>query len=140
MNICLILSCSRKKIWSKNNQLTLVEAKGAYIGNNFIKARKIAEKDTLVGNYDLKIKTKNAASAIKRDFKEKLTELDHNYDKLFLIGGNKYYRMVFEDISDNKFSFLEVKSQGDLGSQLKNILEFDSIDELIDEYFIVNKN
>ena len=150
MKICLILSTSRKKIWINDNQLSKVEAKSAYIGNNFLKARKIAEKfsldyliisakyglmdkNTLIENYDKKIKSRKAALEMKNDFKGKLKELEQNYDKIILIGGTKYYRMVFEDIKEEKFSFLIVKSQGDLGNKLKNILDSNSLETLLNQ-------
>lgn len=130
--------------------MTKVEAKNAYIGNNFLKARKIAEtfsleyliisakyglmdKNTLIENYEKKIKSRRAALEIKNDFKGKLKELEQNYDKIILIGGTKYYRMVFEDIAKDKFSFLKVKSQGDLGNKLKTILDSHSLETLLNQ-------
>lgn len=150
MKICLVLSTSRKKIWLNDNQPFKIEAKNAYIGNNFRKARKIAEtfsldyfiisakyglmdKNTLIENYEMKIKSRRAALEIKNDFKGKLKELEQNYDKIILVGGTKYYRMVFEDIKEGKFSFLKVKNQGDLGNKLKIILDSNSLETLINQ-------
>jgi len=143
MNKLVILACSKTKIWDNNDSLTnddKVKAKDAYQGYTFRQGKKYAEKnkypylilsakygiinpDKSIGDYNKKLSSKKEARKIKKKSKEKLNKIAEEYDEIFLIGGNKYYRKIFEDLNKEKFNYLKAKNQGDLRKKVKELVK-----------------
>jgi len=83
----------------------------------------LLKPNQLIKNYNKKLLNKTDALQIKIKFKNQIKKLFNNYNKIFLIGGNKYYRIVFEGLNDKKFNYIKSKSLGFLLKKVKNLAE-----------------
>jgi len=140
MKQIIILACSKRKIWDKDNSKKKVEAKNAYLGSVFLYGKKYAEKNKLpyliisakygllnpnrfIEKYDKKLSNKRDVLQIKNKFRNQIKELFNKYNKILLIGGNQYYRLVFKGFNDKKFDCLKTKNLGCLLKKVKKMAE-----------------
>lgn len=147
-DILIVLACSKNKIWDKCNlpKSEKIPAKNAYLGYVFTHGKLFAEcnklpyvilsaeygvldPETEIIHYDKKIDSKLSAQKLRKSSRNRIESIFQQYSKVFMIGGNKFYRMVFELNNDfnGNFDYLRSKNQGDLRKIIKN-------HELIYEY------
>lgn len=137
----VILACSKSKIWKdKNFKEEYVQAKKAYTGKVFESGKKYAEKkgipyyilsaaygliepNKLIKNYNQKLGNKGLALKKKDEFFDKISQLFQKYDRVFLIGGNQFYRLVFQGFDDNKFDYIKCKNQADQRKKAKELAQ-----------------
>ena len=142
MKKLVILACSKTKIWEKENlpKNKKIKAKDAYQGKVFLYGKRYAENhnflylilsakygilkpNKLISDYDKKLKNKSEANEIKSKFQKTLKEIFNKYDEIFLIGGDKYYRYVFDNFNNKKFKYIKSKHQADLKIKAKKLAE-----------------
>jgi hypothetical protein len=138
MKTIIILACSKTKAWSKEPELRgkPLLAGEAYRGAVFLYGKKYAEKhsipylilsaryglinpETMIEDYEQKLKSKKESSEIRIKFYDELKDLFARYDKIFLIGGDQYYRNVLQGFDDTKLKYIKSKNQADLRSKIK---------------------
>ncbi len=53
-----------------------------------------------------------------------------SYDQIFLIGGDKFYREVFEGFNNSKLYYIKSNNQADLKIKAKKLIEGNSPSEI----------
>ncbi len=140
MRKLVVLACSKTKIWMEKPELKgkKIIAKDAYTGSVFRYGLKYAQKNNmpfiilsgkygllepeqLIEEYDFKLNSFEEAEHIRGIFKNRLKKIFHDYDSIFLIGGDEYYRRVFQGFDDKKFGYLKAKNPHELRKKVQRL-------------------
>jgi hypothetical protein len=137
----VILACSKSKIWDKkgisiNDSFPAREAYTGYVfkaGKQYAIENKLPlliisakygliEPEQDIEHYNCKLISIKCAEKLRNQHLNQLMKIFDNYNKIFLIGGNKYYRMVFQGFKDDHFHYLKVRNQGELKNKVKALI------------------
>lgn len=145
-NVLIITSCTKSKLGYDDS--VSFPAEDMYQGDLFRKVRNYAEAmhfdyviisakygvlhplDTING-YEMQLKTRLDGENIRPDVERKLQAMISPYDKIVVIAGESY-RRVLKNILDKRFVFIKTRGIGDLVSVVgraipnknKNLTEF----------------
>ena len=131
--VLVITSCTAEKLG--NTPKVKAKAKEMYKGRMFKLVRKLCETfgwdyviisakyglvspDEEIEGYEKFLKTKHDQKEIMPKVIPKLSKIISNYDKILVIAGQKY-RKIIEDLMDERFFVLQSKGYGDLCSKIK---------------------
>ncbi|NLE26539.1 tRNA-guanine transglycosylase DpdA [Methanoculleus horonobensis] len=129
-NVLVITGCTKKKLDSLGN--VTAPAKEMYQGMVFRKVREYAESmgfdyaiisakygllfpDDMIEGYEQVLRSKADIKSLQPAVEDRLGEIIDQYDQIMVIAGMTY-RMVLENIWDDRFVFLKARGIGDLCS------------------------
>ena len=146
--VLVITSCTKEKVGYDKN--TKASAKDMYKGRLFKAVKDFCETkkfdyviisakygllypEELIEGYEKMLKTKKDIEEIRPKVEARLKKILNNYDKIVLMAGAKYIR-VLEKIIDDKFFYVKSRGYGDLCSKIRkaaNISTIRKIDDFI---------
>ena len=145
-NVLVITGCTKKKLDSVGN--VTAPAKEMYQGMIFQKVRKYAESmgfdyviisatyglifpDDMIEGYEQVLRSRADIESLQPAVEDRLSEIIDQYDQIVVIAGMTY-RMVLENIWDDRFVFLKARGIGDLCSIVARSIPPE--DRSLDEY------
>ena len=145
-NVLVITGCTKKKLDSVGT--VAAPAKEMYQGMLFQKVRKYAEgmgfdyaiisakygllfPDDIIEGYEQVLRARADVESLQSAVEDRLREIIDQYDQIVVIAG-KDYRLVLENIWDNRFVFLKARGIGDLCSLVGRSIP--PQDHSLDEY------
>ena len=145
-NVLVITGCTKKKLDSVGD--VIAPAKEMYQGMMFRKVREYAESmrfdyviisakygllfpDELVEGYEKVLRSKADIESLQPAVEDRLNEIIDQYDQIVVIAGMTY-RMVLENIWDDRFVYLKARGIGDLCSIVARSIP--PRDRSLDEY------
>jgi len=146
-NVLVITGCTKKKLDSVGD--VIAPAKEMYQGMMFRKVREYAESmrfdyviisakygllfpDELVEGYEKVLRSKADIESLQPAVEDRLKEIIDRYDQIVVIAGMTY-RMVLENIWDDRFVYLKARGIGDLCSTVARSIppQDRSLDEFV---------
>ncbi len=146
-NVLVITSCTKKKLDPTRN--VTAPAKEMYRGWIFRRVREYAESmgfdyviisakygllfpDDIIGGYEQTLRLRVDIESLQPTVEDRLNEIIDQYDQIVVIAG-KNYRLVLENVWDDRFVFLKSRGIGNLCSIIaRAILPWNrSLDEYI---------
>jgi len=134
----VVVPCGKRKIWSKQPNLTKVPAKDAYIGQYFRLCREYAEKfsdkwvifsgkygiidpSMPIENYDSKLTYSKVEEAFYRKIKQQLRELLIEHQIVISLCGKDYSKILKGVIDNHRIELYTPLSGQKIGIRMKKL-------------------
>ena len=138
--VLVIVPCGKRKIWSKQPNVTKVAAKDAYISQYFRLCKRYAEKfsdkwvifsgkygiiepDMSIENYDSKLTYGKTKREFHQKIKEQLEELLIEYKIVVSLCGKDYSKILEDMIDHHKVKLYAPLSGQKIGIRMKKLKE-----------------